>query len=151
MRVEMNERARDLWVKDLLSGEYPQDTGGLFVELGNGKVGHCCLAVLCRSAQKDGVPIRIEGEHLYVPPCDDPDHRTGSSHTRDCVYRDDAHDDEWQEFYYGDLPAIVQVWAGLDSSNPTLGTNRTAIALNDDVGASFAEIAGLVKNGDGRD
>jgi hypothetical protein len=57
----MDARLKDLWLKALRSGEYPQGIGYLL-----GSKGYCCIGVLCDTALKNnlvppGVKIVVDG------------------------------------------------------------------------------------------
>lgn len=128
------------WIRALKSGKYPQATGSLcrlsYDDDGNSRVaGWCCLGVLCDLAIKDGVKMSVS--------------ESGGQRCYDSEN--------------GTLPRAVQVWAGLDATNPLLSDSAqgpceacgndhmiekpglTATAANDTKKLTFAEIADLVK------
>lgn len=51
-RAKMNPEAKVKWLKALRSGEYEQTT-----EILQNKHGFCCLGVLCKVAEKDGLHV----------------------------------------------------------------------------------------------
>ena len=117
----MKEDIKARWLEALRGGQYIQGQNNLR----NADDTYCCLGVLCEIAKADGVvelnpvPLNYDGK-------------------------------ERMEFYYRNpedtedtdalgLPEVVQKWAGLDSSNPTVGSERLA-NLNDK-GVPFLELA----------
>ena len=48
----MKENIKNLWVDALRSGEYNQTTHQL-----EDKEGYCCLGVLCKVGEKEGIPV----------------------------------------------------------------------------------------------
>lgn len=90
---KMNPEVKEKWLKALRSGEYAQTVGVLATNLVNGKIGYCCLGVLCELAP--GI------EKLYD---------CGVGFSNDVTF-----DREWEL-----LPESVMKWAGLESKNPTI-------------------------------
>jgi hypothetical protein len=107
------------WADALESGEYDQTKRVLCRVDKDGNRSYCCLGVLCELAIKAGVPVE----------------RTFAKEYDYDVVRFDQEQ--------GRLPASVCEWADcLD--NPYLG-DAQAILLNDDMQASFSEIAQRIR------
>lgn len=124
-RTRMNPDARALWLEALRSGEYAQGRGQL-TRITNDEALHCCLGVLCEVAVRAGVELNVREVPL-----------TGGVVER------------WYDEQENYPPQRVLDWAGLDSNNPQVrrpgGESVTMSMLNDELGASFAEIADLVE------
>lgn len=136
----MNTEVKQQWVEALRSGQYEQGTGRLH-RAENGVSLFCCLGVLCDLAVKAGA-TRVGPVVKY-----DVDDKTP-------IYTD---------LYYGDehaaglgtitsfevLPDNVREWAGLDIHDPVLiyedDSMTSMSSLNDNIGASFGEIADLIE------
>lgn len=86
----MEPRIKELWLKALRSGTFPQ--GRLYLDVDEK---YCCLGVLCSIAQAENVVIRETSEYGSAAYYIDPDHSMDSSHQV--------------------LPRKVQEWAELDS------------------------------------
>jgi hypothetical protein len=128
-----------VWINALESGEFLQGHGSL-----RGANTHCCLGVATELAVRAGVEAFEESEWF----CDLEREEGGHQHTLWCLRNDEE-----------DLCREVVSWLGLDTeverylhtnfSNPSLhipefdedSNNTDAIALNDDFGATFVEIA----------
>ena len=65
MSTEEQKTPRELWVEALRSGKYEQDKEAL-----QGRKGFCCLGVLCKVAEDNGIDVlmdsdgRLDGSHL---------------------------------------------------------------------------------------
>lgn len=144
----MNPDVKKVWVEALRSGEYRQGTGVLCVIDSKGVAHHCCLGVLCE-LHKDAIDIRkattspFAVQNKYGP---------GS-----------------YVLMYGlttiDLPQNVRTWAGLRDDNPRFShdaevskefakrvynlsekeADYTSLALLNDKGYTFAEIADIIE------
>lgn len=137
----LNREVATEWVKRLRSGEYQQGPGFLAIRRdGDGPQQHCCLGVLCEIAADQNVV----------------DVRTGS--TVEGITR---------EFGYAHTipPTAVQEWAGLEEFEgwevkvpegmneridrdyvPRDGASSVAlVALNDEYGFTFEQIADLLE------
>jgi hypothetical protein len=133
--VKMNPVAKAEWLKALRSGEYEQAEGKLCRPAGyEGKPNDtfCCLGVLTDVAIKLGA-VQLD--------------------TEDCRYARTYTDPAGETCDESYLPPVVQVWAGLDSSNPSV-TYKTSDGevsgdllanLNDMASMDFPEIADLVE------
>lgn len=127
----MNTRIKELWVKALRSGEYPQDNTYLRTS-----DGYCCLGVLCDLAVQENVihaPLRYDD-------------------AGNCNYYWYGEGDDQREDV---LPDIVSQWAGLETpggypeNNPIVGfpdNNFTTLAELNDTHHTFAEIADIIEN-----
>lgn len=130
----MNPEVKAQWVADLRSGKFLQGKGVLHREntATDAASVHtfCCIGVLCESAVAAGVA-----------------ERTQSSNDANCFKYSDPNDTEFGgNSHYA--PGVVRVWAGLDSSNPSVEYAerfRTLADLNDDEGMSFDQIADLIE------
>lgn len=159
----MDTRVKALWLDALRSGEYEQAKEVLAkVDPETGKVGYCCLGVLCDLAVKEGVipspvlvdryenggeaSLREKDRYLYGDP-DGPERSTSTA----------------------ELPVAVKEWAGLydtspavDGPNPDYVPDQTPeeewdyepetltyglAELNDDHDKNFDEIADLIEAG----
>lgn len=118
--MNMKPEIKQLWIEALESGKYQQGKG----QLRNANGEYCCLGVLCELAAKEGVieegktkfnSLDIEGYTTYYD---------GTWHTISDKVR------QWSGF-------------GLDvEENYSLsGDVNHVIGMNDDEGASFADIA----------
>jgi hypothetical protein len=123
--VNLEIKAR--WIAALRSGQYRQGTGALCRLDESGDPSYCCLGVLTRLAEDDGV-VRtddrdaksdLSGKLWFV----DTDNATGTS-----------------AFY---LTPAVRRWSGLTGHNPTAG-GFLLTHLNDE-GYTFAEIADKIE------
>jgi hypothetical protein len=118
--LDMNPEVRTLWLKALRSGEYKQTQSWLEKD-----GGFCCLGVLCKLAQAEGIVSRTYDERGVIR------------------YGDTS----------GYLPLEVIKWAGLDRNDPyceftTVGGdvhNGWLTALNDDWGLPFEQIANAIE------
>jgi hypothetical protein len=142
------EEVGALWVRALRSGDYEQTTGRLTRVDDDGTMRHCCLGVLCELAVKHGV-VKREDE-------------TGFGAIN---YRAVGNEGDRGASY---LPLAVQRWAGLSRTNPrskeplpeakrendgvdtdngrvSVPTTATLGFLNDELGYTFADIAGVVE------
>lgn len=128
----MKPEIKKLWVDALRSGEYKQTKGCLKSE-----DGMCCLGVLT---------------DLYIK---SPDNKFGFEWDYSPTTYSYAISDIVGESTWTDLPATVSDWAGLDESNPTIGTSLATIH-NDGYNSfvypeksikskTFAEIADLIE------
>ena len=116
----MNENA-EKWVAALRSGEYKQGRKTL-----QSKEGFCCLGVACDLAVKAGLPIIVGTRNINT------DFGTG---IKEVITYDGKPD-------Y--LPPIVQKWLGLSTASG--GYKDGNLAIQNDFGSSFAEIADIIEN-----
>lgn len=156
--MPMKPDKKNLWIGALRSEDYPQTRGALIGDALNpdydpdddvekkflpGKVGYCCLGVLTDLCIKSG---ECADEIRY------------SEHDPTIVQFFDEEIHSWEDFEDGDLPRVVQRWAGIkdrrpddsdifraEPNNPRLGGMR-AISRNDDERQSFEEIAAAIEN-----
>lgn len=124
----MNPAVKAAWVEALRSGEYQQTNGKL-----RDDKGFCCLGVLCDLAVKEGIGTwdtepRISYEITFIS-SSDPSHWSGTMLTDEVV--------RWAGLV--DQDPIVPVPAGNGNRMVTLSW------LNDDTGATFAEIADAIE------
>jgi hypothetical protein len=139
--LAVKEAIKRQWVKDLRSGEFEQGTSYL-EKVDDGVSRLCCLGVLCRQAVKAGIipePELHSSSYYYLD--DDTDHEgvTGESfNQRHALPRKVA---EWAGVPYGSSGGDVVIEPGGDVDEGDF----TAIAANDGVGMSFAEIADLIE------
>jgi len=129
----MFKEIADVWVEALRSGGYTQ--GKYTLKTNPDTPTHCCLGVLCEIYQQQNPTNPLE--------C------TASSITKDLGNGAYEHLDAVSfnsEFEV--LPIRVQEWAGLGSAEGLLIINdcRTSLAQQNDKGASFAELADLIKD-----
>lgn len=116
------------WADRLTSGQYQQLGGGLRGEiLTTGKVGHCCLGVLCDMAVKAGIGQWAD--------------RTGlnSRYFTDDGVASDAYP-----------PPPVVEWAGLRDAQGYFvdyPSNIHTLSGMNDTGSSFEEIAAVIRSG----
>jgi hypothetical protein len=107
----MNEEIKKQWVAALRSGAYKQGTGRLH-DTYRGEDRFCCLGVLCDLAAREGVVnVRSSGP--------------------DILYDDEA----------DVLPQSVMDWSGVESEDGRLTTCLPALALMNDQGTTFAQLA----------
>jgi hypothetical protein len=123
----MNTKVKRKWLDALRSGSYRQTRGKL-----KGKVGFCCLGVLC---------------DLYLNSKDAK--KRGLEWTEDNLF--DCHDGYPEE---ASLPNCVRDWAGLKNSDPVVGTHKgkygydedlTLSHLNDTSKYNFKKIADVIE------
>lgn len=118
----MDEHVKELWVKELRSGNYQQGAGCLAREVEDGSTEYCCLGVLSDIAFANGAVERRKSE------------------VSDSIY--------FGERLF-DLPAEVREWAGLDSSDPSVLVDpdewESLSALNDIHKKTFDEIADMIE------
>lgn len=110
----MKPQVAQLWTKALRSDEYKQTTGCLENDYGN-----CCLGVLCRLAQKDGVK-------LDVRPGDDGLKFNGEG---------------WV------VPEKVLDWSGLKTNTGRFASSdgiEVSLSGYNDNGSSFEELADII-------
>lgn len=128
MRADIKER----WVAALRSGEYEQTTNALQRVPGrwdNGRVGYCCLGVLCDLAEKDGVTERV-----------------GVTESGIVKYKSDG---EFEDYETSVPPVPVVQWADLPEANPdidVLTTRTTSLATLNDNGLTFPQIADFIEH-----
>lgn len=118
----MKQEIKDEWLRRLRSGEIRQGQCLLHRRTGQ----QCCLGVLTEMAHEAGVV------HRAASPVD----------PRAYMYADDG------IAHHGSLPEGVRVWAGLPNNFNGLGyrpNNSEALALLNDSGTSFAEIADIIE------
>lgn len=135
----MKKEIADLWTAALRGGKYEQATGQLVrIDCTSGEVvGHCCLGVLCEIAIEQGVDVEKLGPKKEEGFDDD-----GEIYHQ---YTDVSFDDSDAL-----LPLSVQSWAGMRSSDGTIGLDalddlvETLTALNDN-GKTFLEIADVIE------
>ncbi len=110
---------RIAWLNALESGKYRQGNGALSIKTSGKHREYCCLGVLCELAAKEGVVKK--NVRKDVGSC------TG--------YGED------DKTYY--LPKEVKQWAGLKSDQGAY--SNTTLAIQNDDGKSFKEIAKLIR------
>lgn len=121
--MRMKRAIRRAWAERLRSGQHEQGKGYL-TQIQGGKEFDCCLGVLTKMAIEAGVKVHVE------PP-------EGDRH--------------WVKYGYesGTLPFIVREWAGIKDANPmvqTEGAGHATLSNQNDAGAPFDKIAGLIEN-----
>lgn len=127
----MNERVKKLWTTALRSSEFQQGCGALRT-IENGVCLDCCLGVLCELYRREH-PESSEWESDYGS-------TTFTVKTLDLPAGYESNEET--------LPQAVWVWAGLDDDDPDLardGQSRCASSWNDDIQASFTEIADMIE------
>lgn len=124
--LEMKPEVRKEWCAALRSGEYEQTTGTLRRDTPTETrpAGYCCMGVLTDLYVKAG------GDEVFYP-----QHSDGTFTLN-----------LWED---GALSWPVMEWAGLEDSNPNFGGTYAAYH-NDVARRSFAEIADLIDDGEGR-
>ena len=135
----MDQQIKSDWVEALRSGEYEQARQA-FTRIEDGKVKHCCLAVLTDLACKAGV----EGI------------RRSRNYEKDGMYEVGDSDRGWVRHWSGGLPTVVARWAGLGheeglgwKADPIIG-GVSAAMRNDgqhsyNPGQTYAEIADAIE------
>lgn len=142
----MKQEVLDLWIAELESGNYEQATTVLIDNLGDGKVGYCCLGVLCEIAVKNEViPPRGEDEFFFTEDDDHYLHVPG-----DKVI-------SWAELGlsnpYFKIPVDHPLMEGVNFGDWIIdGQDENffylqAATLNDHINLTFPEIAQLLKEG----
>lgn len=133
----MNEDIKRRWVEALRSGEYPQARDYLHSE-----DGFCCLGVLCKLAETDGIvdAVRLDS--------DDP-----GTMDRFWTFMNKNRGDldiEDVDKSSTELPFVVARWAGLGfTTDPKLtrdGICHWASEWNDDQYIDFHQIADMIEN-----
>lgn len=122
----MNEEIKAEWTKRLRSGNIPQRTGNL----GHVDGSRCCLGVLC--------DIAVEKDIMMAPTVDDNgvlsyDNNTGVLPLRVVRWAEippDAYDQDNVAGYYG--------------GKGLYGTNKHALADDNDHGKTFVEISNII-------
>lgn len=121
--TKMNPTVKARWVEKLREPGLPQTKGALNRPEPDGSIpqGFCCLGVLCEIAVEEGVVAR-------------------RVHPRSVGYGEQGN--------IGVLPVEVEVWAGLDSCDPSwiddeLG--RSTLSSRNDNGTPFAELADIIE------
>ena len=118
----MNKPIADMWTAALKSGEYTQGKGYLCSESKRGKE-YCCLGVLCDLYNKHNPPMETQYRNTM---CD----------TKHTLF----------DGYNGDLPPVVLEWSGMHSRNGIRDFPKPPlIALNDECGYSFIDIANVIE------
>jgi hypothetical protein len=113
----MNQKIKQEWCEELISGRYTQGCGNLCRD-----DKYCCLGVLCEIAIKHGVKISKWRRYTGV--------------NNSYCYNNEHH--------Y--LPKIVSDWAGLDSRDPELlFLSSPSLARMNDRGYSFNDIANAIE------
>ncbi len=117
----MNPERKELWLAALESGEFEQGKRELRTSDGR----YCCLGVACE------VYRRETGDGSWL-----------SDAFNSYDFKPGDGDSAWSS-----LPPAVAEWYGLPSHDPTVvGPNgREALAMLNDAGHSFAEIAGWIR------
>lgn len=108
---------REEWARRLESGDYTQGQGQLAQDLGAVTV-HCCLGVACEQAHEAGIVTRSVG--------------------RDGIIYFGGHSDLV-------LPPEVVTYFGLDSVDPEGPRGIRFSTYNDEMSATFADIAQMVR------
>ena len=126
----MNSSIKQKWVSALRSGKYFQATGAL-----RNEDGFCCLGVLCDVYDSDKW---VEP----IPPLDEDEDDDGK-----WIYADEGTNYMYEQTEV--LPIHIARIAGLEHQNPEVpygvdGT-MTQLAVINDNGATFAEIADLIE------
>ena len=119
--LEMNPEIRAQWCAALRSGDYQQTKRAL-----RHNDSYCCLGVLCDLAVKAG--IIEDAKPMPMGIASDAPGRMGYDGTS----------------HY--LPERVQTWAALASNDPEVGADLS-LAIANDWGQTFAEIADLIDGG----
>lgn len=121
----MNAEVKDKWIAALESGEYVQGTGLLnYKKIADETPKLCCLGVLCELAVAEGITTSAKKNWT-------------EGDSWETVYGD-----SWASAY---LPPEVIEWSGLPDHTGTLaGATRNLAQLNDQ-GATFADIAEVIR------
>lgn len=134
----MNKEIAEKWALALESGKYTQTEGML-----KNKNGHCCLGVLCELALESGVPLK------EVPLSEDAEELEATGIfpeqfglTTNDIFTFDGRSEV--------PPKSVIEWAGLNSDCGLFDYKNIAHAIKalsvmNDRGASFKEIAALIR------
>lgn len=167
MTKKMTPEAKAIWLEALRGdGLYSQARQAFTEKDDDGTINHCCLAVLAHEAVKKEVPgiqwaegsddpeivVVWDPEDYAWDQVDDAkevmelypevEYRHGSTPKANG-------ETQWawakaSDFNEGMLPAVVQHWAGLDSTNPKIG-EKQASDWNDVEELNFDEIANKVE------
>lgn len=143
---KMKPEIREQWTAALRSGEYEQTTENLKKDLGDGKVGYCCLGVLTDLAIKAGVPVVTKEVESTRHTCSED------------VEAGECKDVPATAYYFDGgssyTPSSVMEWAGLHVSNPAVpykvhpdfpnDDHMSLAALNDGEHLDFNQIADLI-------
>jgi len=125
----MKQEVAKTWSEALRSGQYEQCTGYLKQAEGPGNA-YCCLGVLCDLYHADTKQGRWQEDFFVAVPAEP--YEPGSGHFSDT-----------------DLPTPVKEWAGMQTHDGQFASMaevefNTLIAMNDDAGATFMDIAELI-------
>lgn len=133
--LEQQAENREKWVAALRSGEFKQARGYLSVD----GVGMCCLGIACDLAIKDGVELDRQYDEL-----------DGEAIKSEYYDLDEPLTIERFGHDEGEvLPQSVRAWLGLtEMSGGWTATDGTldGLALRNDRGATFEEIAALIES-----
>lgn len=119
----MKTAIKNKWVKALRSGNYKQTTGALMKKRTDGKMGFCCLGVLC---------------DIYI---------------KEKNKKWDSDGSGGYELYNegGTLPEKVMKWAGLEDANPDVDSEKkgyhSLATFNDGCSLRFKTIATIIEKG----
>lgn len=114
----MNQRIKEMWVKDLRENGDKQGYSSLTRLTSEGEK-DCCLGRLCKLAIKDGVQLNVITDKFFKGVI---------------KYAESS----------SILPIRVQEWAELNSGNPKISNGEYLAQLNDE-GKTFAEIADIIE------
>jgi hypothetical protein len=109
----MKKEIADKWIEALRSGEYKQGTGTL-----QNKCGYCCLGVLCKLAEREGVPVAHDLDNFL---------RTG-----------------YLKGNMLDTQESVKYWANLHSNDGSINSDLS-LARENDKWVDFNEIADMIE------
>lgn len=136
----MNKDIARRWVEALRSGRFEQTKGALARKLDNGKVGYCCLGVLCELAVEENViPSKV------APPEYTDRFVFGTGDMMPGVEVDTwasagGLDDRYR------LPVSDEIAEDLREAGITVRHNMAFLPeLNDNLGLTFNEIADLIE------
>ncbi len=125
----MDSSLKQRWVRALRSGKYTQATGALRTE-----DGFCCLGVLCDV---------YDPENWTLAPHEELGHESQEWHYKSTNRPNDR--TYWKDV----LPNEIVEFAGFDTGNPEVPyevcDGKTSLAVINDRGATFAQIADLIE------
>lgn len=125
----MNPEIKALWLTELRSGKYEQVKSSLRNTDEEGRVGYCCLGVLCELAEQAGVVTRTDPDDIGDSRYQGADRKGARFNITSTTY----------------LPDAVIEWSGLGTDDGDIpGTTESLASLNDH-GSTFEEIADVIE------
>ena len=125
----MDQQIKSDWIEALRGDEYEQAKGA-FTRVVDGKVRHCCLAVLADLACKAGA----EGI------------RRAEDYDKSGMYEIRMSNGIWRKHHGGGFPSAVVRWANFSkmAANPLI-SGIAAISRNDQYWQTYTEIADAIE------